>query len=256
TDDVHGALAQYRAALNIDRDLATADPDNAQAILDLSFSESKFGSALGKLGQTKEALANLRSGIARQEYLADRDANHVLLYNHLANSYTRLANCLLDSGNTKEATEYYRKAVASRLSYFQKSPNSSMNRGALAECYTNLAKALAPWNHEEALNQYSRAVDLLEPLTTTDRSNARGRIALADALSNTAQLYMRMTSGESSTRLQYLTKAKSYYQRSQEMWLGLEKAGKLPPARSRAIRDINTELAHCNESLAKLQQVQ
>jgi non-specific serine/threonine protein kinase/serine/threonine-protein kinase len=187
--DVHGALAQYRAALDIDSDLTSVDPGNSQAVLDLSFSESKVGSALGKLGHTREALAIMRNGVARQESLLAKDLHHILLYNHLANSYTLLANCLLASAETKLAIEYYRKAVTARLALLEKSPNSSMNRGALAECYMNLGKALGPDDRQDALKQYSRAVELLEHLTAADRSNARYRIALADAQSKTAQLF-------------------------------------------------------------------
>ncbi len=254
-NDFRGALVQYRAAQAIDRNLVSVDPNASQALLDLSFSESKVGSALGKLGQTQEALVNLRSGVARQEFLAAKDPYHVLLENHLANSYTRLANCLRDSRNTKEATEYYRKAVAARLAYSEKSPNSSMNRGALAECYTNLAKALESGEREGALKQYSNAIELLDRLITADRSNAQYRINLADALANTARLYVRMASGDPSTRLQYWTKAKSLYQHSQELWLELDRAGKVPPTRISAIHEVNIELTRCNDSLAKLEQI-
>ena len=253
-DDVRGAMVHYRAALDIDRDLVTAGPATSQALLDLSFSEGKLGSALGKLGQTREALVNLRNGVARQESLAANDPHHVLLDNHLANSYMRLANCLMDMGNTKEAIEYYRKAVASRITYSEKSPNSSMNRGALAECYANLAKALGPRDSGDALKQYGNAIELLEPLTVADRSNAQYRIALAEALSDTARLYVRMASTDSSTRLQYWMKARSFYQRSQDLWVELGRAGKLPASRSRSIQEVSAELARCNDSLAKLQQ--
>jgi eukaryotic-like serine/threonine-protein kinase len=257
TDDVRGALAQYRAALGIDRDLTSVDPGNSQAVLDLSFSESKVGSALGKLGQTREALVILRSGVERQESLIAKDPHHILLYNHLANSYTLLASCLLGGGDTKSAIEYYRKAVTARLTLSEKSPNSSANRGALAECYTNLAKALGPSDREDALKQYNNAVELLEHLTAADSSNAQYRIALADALTNAARLYVRTAGqdGEPSTRLRNWTKARSLYQRSQELWLELGRAGKLPPARGRAIREVSSELARCDDSVAKLQQV-
>jgi tetratricopeptide (TPR) repeat protein len=237
------------------------DPGNSQAILDLSFSESKVGSALGKLGQTREALLLLRRGVARQESLSAKDPHAILLYNHLANSYTRLADCLLDSANTKSAIEYYRKAVTARLTLSEKSPNSSTNRGALAECYTNLAKALAPSHREsdrdDALKQYSKAVELLEHLTAADSNNAQYRIALADALTNSARLYVRMAGqdGEHATRVRNWTKARSLYQRSQELWLELSRAGKLPPARSGAIREVIGELARCDDSLVKLHQV-
>jgi tetratricopeptide (TPR) repeat protein len=258
TADVRGALAQYRAALVIDRDLTSVDPGNSQALLDLSFSESKVGSALGKLGQTREALVMLRGAVARQESLIAKDPHHILLYNHLANSYTLLASCLLDSADTKSAIEYYRKAVAARLTLSEKSPNSGANRGALAECYTNLAKALGTSDRETALKQYSNAVELLEHLTAVDRGNVQYRIVLADTLFNTARLYVRMAvqDREPSTRLRYWTNAGSFYQRSQELWLELGRAGKLPPARGREIREVSGELARCNDAVAKLRQVQ
>jgi serine/threonine protein kinase/tetratricopeptide (TPR) repeat protein len=254
--DVRAALAQYRSALGIDRDLASADPDNSQAVLDLSFSESKVGSALGKLGQTREALLILEGAVSKQESLLAKDPHHILLYNHLANSYTRLADCLLDSADRKAAIVYYRKAVAARVRLSEKSPTSSTNRGALAECYMNLAKALAPREREEALKQYSNAVDILERLTAADRSNARYRVALADALSNTARQYVGIAAQEKAPpamRLQYWSKARSFYLRSQELWLELGKASKLPPARSRAFQEVSVELARCTDSVAKLQ---
>ena len=177
------ALVQYRSALEIDRELAALDPLNSQALLDLSFSETKSGSALGRMGQTREALAILRTGVARQEALLLKDPHHILLYNHLANSYTLLAQALGEGGDTRSAIGYFRKAVAARLTLSEKSPTSISNRGALAECYTNLANALGPNNPGDALKQYSNAIELLQRLTSTDRSNAKYRTELAEALS-------------------------------------------------------------------------
>jgi poly-gamma-glutamate capsule biosynthesis protein CapA/YwtB (metallophosphatase superfamily) len=98
----------------------------------------------------------------------------------------------------------------------EKSPNSGMNRGALAECYAHLAKALGPSHPEDALQQYNAAIELLEHLTVSDASNAQYRIALADALTNEARLYVRMAGeeGAHAMRLENWTKARSLYQRS------------------------------------------
>jgi len=253
TSDFRGALGQFRAALGIDQELVAVDPGNFQASLDLSFSEVKAGSALGKLGQKQEALVMLRGGVARQETLMASDTHHVLLYSHVANSYTLMADVLGDSGYRKAAIDYYRKAVAARLTLAEKSPNSSANRGSLAQCYINLAKALEPTDPQEALKQYGNAVEWLERLTAANRSNAQYPIALAEALTSTARLYGHMAAGKPSTRLQYWTKAQSFYQRSQELWVELDKAGKLPPARRKSIQEVTGELARCDESIAKLQ---
>jgi hypothetical protein len=96
---------------------------------------------------------------------------------------------------------------------------------------------------------------LLERLTATDRNSVQDRIALADALSNTVRLYVRKAGqgGEPAPRVHDWTNARSFYLRSQELWMERGRAGKLPPARGRAIQDVNGELARCNDSLAKLQ---
>ena len=257
TASVSEALTQYRSAMEIDRGLVSVDPGNSQAVLDLSFSESKVGSALGKRGQQQQALVLLRSAVATQESLVAKDPHHILLYNHLANSYTLLANDLLDHSERKAAIDSYRKAVASRLTLSEKSPNSITNRSALAECYIHLAKALVPSDLNDALKQYGNAVELLDRLAAADRSNTLRRVALADALSNTARLYVRMVGDDedSSARLQHWAKAKALYQRSQDLWMELRNASKLPPGRARAIQEVSVELARCDESMAKLEPV-
>jgi len=256
TGDLRQALAHYRAALDIDRDLLSVEPGSFQAALDLSFSESKVGSALGKLGQTQEALDMLRHGVARQEALMTTKEEHTLLYSHIANGYMLLANFLLDRADTKGAVEYYRKAVAARLTLAEKSPNNSANRGSLAACYASLAKALGQHDRADALKQYGDAIELLEHLTTADRSNVQYRVALADDLSDAARLYVQIARQDvqTSSRLQDWTKAKSFYQRGQELWLELDRAGKLPPSRKQAVQEVGGELAQCNDSLAKLRQ--
>ncbi len=253
--DTRGALAQYRAAFNVDRELVSADPDNSQALLDLSFSETKVGAALGKLGQTREGLLMLRTGVATQESLIKKDPNHILMHSHLAGSYTMLGNCLLASADKKTAIECFRKAVSARLAFSEKSPNSVTNRRALAECYMDLGKGLEVSDREDALRQYGNAVEVLDGLSASDRSNARYRIQLAEALRAAGRLCVRMAMGasEPSTRIQHWTNARSLYQRSGELWEELDRSGKLPPARRQVITEISAELARCDASLSTLQ---
>ena len=241
--DYHRALDEFRKCLTIDRELSLADPANTQAILDLSFSEGKVGLALGELGETGEALTILRKGLAQQEFLSNKDPNDVVLYGHLANTYSRLAHCLLQSGDTKTAVEYYRKAVAARLKLSTKNSGHE-NRGALAECYANLGKALAVSDRADALAQYTKAIELLEPLTAAQVNNAQYRIRLADALKNTARLYVRVASASAeseSIRLEQWSKAQSLYQRSQDLWQDLDRAGKLVDRQG--LQDVARELA-------------
>jgi tetratricopeptide (TPR) repeat protein len=256
TADLKGALDQYRKALEIDRSLSAADPANTQTVLDLSFSEGKFGFVLGKLGKTQEALAILGKGVLAQESLVNKDPNNDLLHGYLANSYTRLAHCLAQGHDTKAAIEYYRKALESRLHLYAKNAGNMVNRGALAECYTNLGKAVAPDHRPEVLEDYSKAIELLESLAATDVNNAQYRIRLADAMTNEARLYARMASETNealSIKLEQWHKARYLYQRSWELWSELEREGKLPTGDRQWPREVARELAGSENSLAKLQ---
>ena len=257
TNDFRGALAEYRAALNIDRDLVAVDPASTQALYDLSFSEGKVGSALGKLGQLKESLQILRSGVERQEALASHDRNGIRIYNHLASSYTLLADSLLETNDRASAVEYYRKAIAARLVFAQNSQNSGANRAALAQGYANLGKALEPVDREDALQQYGKAIELLDSVVAADLGNAQNRIDLADALSNAARLYSHMDGRATgrSPRLADWKRARSFYQRSRELWVELDKSARIPTARAKVIEELSGELARCDDSLAKLEPV-
>ena len=229
----------------------------SQAILDLSFSEGRAGVALGRLGETREALAILRKAAAGQEFLANKDPNDDLIYGHLANSYTRLAHCLLQSGDTKAAVSYYRRALAARLRLSTKSFGGNANRVALAECYTNLGKAVATGNPADALEPYNRAIELLDSVIATGVNNAQYRIRLADALTSAARLYVRIASASNETypiRLQQWNHAQSLYQRSHGLWQDLNRSGRLGVADRRGPTEAAQELASCNNSLAKLQQ--
>jgi tetratricopeptide (TPR) repeat protein len=231
--DPNAALEQYRRSLQIDQALVSADSANAQALLDLSFSEGKAGSALAALGRTREALVLLRNGVKRQELLLVHDPTRGLLYGYLANSYTRTADCLRKRSDEEPALEYYRKAVAARLKLAEKTPASHANRGALAESYTNLGRALAPNDAAEALRQYGRAVELLDPLTAADVHDAQNRMRLADVLADSARLRTRLASQPGTTdavRRQHWVAARSLYQRSYNMWSELDREGKLSPA--------------------------
>jgi tetratricopeptide (TPR) repeat protein len=255
TADFNGALDQYRRSLLIDRGLASADPGNVKAFLDLSFSEGKTGLALAKLGRTEAGLALLRSGVDRQEKLANRDLTNGLMSGYLANSYTRLADSLQQSGDSKGALDYYRKALAARLKVAERTPASSANRGVLAECYTSLGKALALVDSADALRQYDSAIGLLDSLTAADRNDAQNRRRLADALANEARLYARAASRPGvalSGRREQWEKARSNYRRSHDLLAELYREGKLDGADRQLRSQVVRELAGCENSLAKL----
>ena len=112
-------------------------------------------------------------------------------------------------------------------------------------------------DREDALKQYNDAIELLEHLTAADSTNARYRIALAEALTNSAQLYVRMA----ATRCRAfdpsaeLDESQIALPAQPGVVAGTRQSRQLPPARARRSGKSARELARCNDSLAKLDQV-
>ncbi len=128
----------------------------------------------------------LRAGIQAQESLLKKDPADNLLRGYLANSYTRLAQSL--RFDDPASVEYFRKALGMRLALYEKAPENIANRAALAGCQTNLAQAIAVKRPADALQNYEKAIALLESVTAADPKNAAYRTQLAAAQTRAARI--------------------------------------------------------------------
>lgn len=129
------AMEHYNAALLSDRKRAEADPNNAQAQLDVTFDVRDMGSYYEDHGKLDVALENFhRAAEIRARLLQLDPANHTLqgraVYIDL-----RLAGALLRTGNSVESLRYYRSAAKIAETRYAKDPDEVTNRGYLAFAY-------------------------------------------------------------------------------------------------------------------------
>ncbi len=110
--DRAGALAAYRAALDIAEALARRDPGNAGWQRDLSVSQNKIGDVLVAQGDRAGALAAYRAGLDIREALARRDPGNADWQRDLVVSCVKMS----ESDPTR-ARDYLRRAldIVSRL---------------------------------------------------------------------------------------------------------------------------------------------
>jgi hypothetical protein len=121
----------------------------------------------------------------------------------------------------------------------------------------NLGQAVAPGNPSEALALHRKAIELLESLTAQDANNAQHRLRLANAMTNAARLHVRLASRtKEPSRFQYeqWSEARSLYIRSRDLWLALERGGKLAASDRRWPGVVARELTGCESSLARFRE--
>jgi non-specific serine/threonine protein kinase/serine/threonine-protein kinase len=132
--DFDHALEHSREAIAIDEALAAADPLNAAARRDLSFSYESAAESLLHLGRPEEALEYARKTLDIREQLAAADPADTDLHSAVGSAAALVGDAHLKLGRKFDAAPYFRKSIA----LFARIPNQSAE---LRRVRMQLAKA-------------------------------------------------------------------------------------------------------------------
>jgi serine/threonine-protein kinase len=115
--NVSKANREYQLALGLSKRLADADPKDARAQRDLSFSFDKIGDVLLRQGKVQQALGQYREGLKIRQRLADADPKNAQAQRDLSISFDKIGNVLLRLGEAQKALEHFREGhkIAERL---------------------------------------------------------------------------------------------------------------------------------------------
>lgn len=108
------ALRHLRRAAEIDGALLAADPANPQTRMDFTFSVSDLGFALGKLGQTAEAIAQYQRVLPIRRNLLEQDPKDARARRSLAATLQRLAHLYAVQRDFATAMPMHQEALALR----------------------------------------------------------------------------------------------------------------------------------------------
>jgi tetratricopeptide (TPR) repeat protein len=110
-DDLPGALAAYRAGLEIAERLAKQDPGNAAWQRDLSVSHNKIGDVRRAQGDLPGALAAYRAGLDIRERLAKQDPGNAAWQRDLSVSRYKIGLVVREQGDRTGARQRLEQAV-------------------------------------------------------------------------------------------------------------------------------------------------
>ena len=170
------ALDAYRAALEIAKALAAADPGNAQSRRDLSVSWSRIGvtaMARGRLDEARKAFDAWRELI---EQLCADDPGNADWRRDLAMSHTNIGDVARAQGRLDAALAAYRAGLEIAEALAAADPGNAEWRRGLSISHNKIGDvARAQGRLDEALAAYRAALEIAKALAAADPGNAQSR---------------------------------------------------------------------------------
>jgi tetratricopeptide (TPR) repeat protein len=196
--DREKAAMFQRKSLEIARELAASDPQNATAQTDLDITEvdlcaalvgiapakaagycrdslglaarwpqlsadaglAQLADALTHMGRYREALQTLRSATQIRLDMSRRDPGHFVLRQHLLRGYNQMAGLLLSTGDPAAALEQHLQAVALAEQLAAAIPDNLLAQRDLADTYEAFGKYFEHRDWSQARMWYQKSLDI------------------------------------------------------------------------------------------------
>ncbi len=133
TNDLPGALQEYRAAAALDEAQVRARPTDSRRKLDLSFDYSDWAFILVRMKKPAEAVRIYRRAEAIRLSAAAADPRDARAAGALVSVERRMAVAMADAGDRQGSEASFRKAVRAAESAIRTVPNPKVGKQALAD---------------------------------------------------------------------------------------------------------------------------
>ena len=170
------AQKEYQAGCDLAKQLADADPKNAEAQRDLSISFERLGDVTLRLGHAKNALDFYHKGLVVRQRLADADPKNTRSQRDLSISFDKLGDVELKIGHAKDALDFHQKGLVVRQRLSDANPNNAEVQRDLTVSFSKLGDmTLRLGQMKDALDFYQKGLELSQRLADTDPKNTRSQ---------------------------------------------------------------------------------
>ena len=171
--DLAGALASYRASLEIAEKLVAQDPSNTQWQRDLSVGHTRIGDVLLAQGDLAGALTSYRADLGIAEKLAAQDPSNTQWQRDLTVSHTKIGDVHVSQGDSAGALASYRAGQKVREELAAQDPSNAEWQRDLSVSHNRIGDVLlAQGDLAGALASYRAGLEIAEKLAAQDPSNA------------------------------------------------------------------------------------
>jgi serine/threonine protein kinase/tetratricopeptide (TPR) repeat protein len=254
--DLTGALEYARRAAQLSEQLAAAQPDNAEARRDVGIDYQDLGLIQMKMGDLRGALEHFRKSLAIDEAAVAVDPRNAGARRDVAFGHSQIGDVLSQLKDYAGAGESYRTSVAILDALSAADPSNVELASDAAVVYSTLGDVLLQAGDAMgAAQNYRRALSIREAAARVTGASEVTHAAVAESLAQLGALYVSLGSNASLpafARRDHWRAAKSWYQRSLDVVLAIQKRTTTPPENAPAIEDIRRRLDECAAALQSL----
>jgi serine/threonine protein kinase len=225
------AAKRYRKQSRILESLSGADPANMVLDYDLATAYANLGNALALGGQPAEGMELLGRATQMFQKQIAHDPAYLEPRWALGRSELWLDEALARTGDPSRARNNLGRELSDWEALARYSPLAAVIVGEIHSSMGSLARKLG--DAGEAGREYQRALELLEPVATTQPSIIEAHYALADlyfGLGELSGLRAADTRRDARLRSDDWTEARTFFERSLSKWQEIPNAAARTPA--------------------------
>ena len=251
------ALENTRKAVAIMEELAAADPNNNKIQKNLSFTYDRVAEILTLLTQNyAEALLLYRKIHKIDETQLAAEPGNTRLRRAHAVSLFNIASVSAKLGDTKTALDTSRQSLATFTDMSAVDPQNEEFRQVVATVQTTVSEMMIKTGDAaEAIKLLNQSLLALEKAFAASPNDEIARFRIGNAQQGLGQGYAALASKNKASeerRLAYWREARSWFQKSQEIYKSLKDDRKIVGNDAGRLVNVNEEIAKCDAELARI----
>ncbi|MBI3649595.1 MAG: protein kinase [Acidobacteria bacterium] len=255
-DERAQALEYFHKCREMDEARVRKDPTNAVARRNLMGEYVSIGMTLMDSEKPKEAVSYYQKALEMAEALAAADPHNKQATNDLLTTHLNIGGAFNALHNRAEAEAHLSAAITIAEQLAMQESGSADSKDALAIVYLSYGfLKLNAGEAESALGVFRKALTVREALVAETPTNVDYRFRLADVCSIIGEAYealAKQSKTSASQQVEHWQVARSWFQRSLELFIKMRDEKVLAKGRLEYIDGITEGLARCDAALAKL----
>jgi serine/threonine protein kinase len=249
------ALEHFTLSRNLREPLLAQEPLNAKYRRSVAILYQRIATNLYYTGDKTGAIAISRRSLEMLEALANENRQNAKAQREVAFAYNNLGDLLWYNDELKGAMENYQIGLRMREALLQQDPTNMQARRDVAISYGNYGYTLAQSGNLDSLEMYRKNVEIVEGLAASNPDMANALRDVAVTYSYFAEVLAMFGGREefpSGKRIEYYQMAKSFSERSINIWVDMRERGILKSRDSKTADKIAASLLDYDRAVEKL----
>lgn len=247
--DGEGAIAYYQKSNELCDAIIKTDPSNLEARAIAGLGLRRLGAEF-EAAEPKTALGYYRKALTLTQEREQLDPKNAQIQIVLADCYSNIGRALMIDGLEQQALENFNLALGIFRGRLELDPNDALTKTSLSQTYNNIGNVLAQSSRfQEALENYKLALNMREVHVQQNPAESAMQGRLGETTFDLGDLYAKMA--VQNGKAEHWQEAKTWYQRSFEVWQSLSNNGTLQGYQAKKPEETLKAINKCDSALGQ-----